>query len=175
MFTINTQCLSHPETILPLPGLWKNCVFHETSPWCQKRLGTAELSRHCYSTGCNCAAAFWLLQGLEGKGRELPSTEGPTLCQPLQKRGKFSSILWVAQMVKDLPAMQETRVRSLGWEDPQEKATATHSSILAWRIPWTEEPGGLQTVGLQRVGHDWATKHTHTHAHTYPMISALLL
>ena len=49
-------------------------------------------------------------------------------------------------MVKDLPAMQETRVRSLGWEDPQEKATATHSSILAWRIPWTEEPSGLQST-----------------------------
>ena len=50
--------------------------------------------------------------------------------------------------------MQETRVRSLGWEDPLEKGTATHSSILAWRIPWTEEPGGLQSMGLQKVGHD---------------------
>ena len=53
--------------------------------------------------------------------------------------------------------MQETWVRSLGWEDPLEKETATHSSILAWRIPWTEEPGGLQSTGLQRVGRDWAT------------------
>ena len=61
-------------------------------------------------------------------------------------------------MVKNLPAMQETRVRSLGWEDPLEKGIATHSSILAWRIPWREEPGGLQSVGFQRVGHDWATK-----------------
>ena len=50
--------------------------------------------------------------------------------------------------------MQETLVSSLGWEDPLEKGTATHSSVLAWRIPWTEEPGGLQSVGLQRVGHD---------------------
>ena len=50
--------------------------------------------------------------------------------------------------------MQETRVPSLGWEDPLEKGMATHSSILAWRIPQTEEPGGLQSVGLQRVGHD---------------------
>ena len=57
-----------------------------------------------------------------------------------------------AQTVKDLPAMQE--VQSLGWEDPLEKEMATHSSILAWRIPWTEEPGGLQSIGLQRVGHD---------------------
>ena len=50
---------------------------------------------------------------------------------------------WVAQMVKNLPAKRETWVRSLGWEDPLEKGMATHSSILAWRIPWTEEPGGL--------------------------------
>jgi len=49
---------------------------------------------------------------------------------------------------------QETRVQSLGWEDPLEKEMATHSSILAWRIPWTEEPGGVQAMGLQRVGHD---------------------
>ena len=56
-----------------------------------------------------------------------------------------------------LPPMWETRVRSLGREDPLEKEMVTHSSILAWRIPWTEEPGGLQSTGLQRVGHDWAT------------------
>ena len=55
----------------------------------------------------------------------------------------------VVQMVKNLPAIQETQVRSLGWDDPLEKEMATHSSILAWRIPWTEEPGGLQSMGLQ--------------------------
>ena len=60
----------------------------------------------------------------------------------------------LAQMVKNLPVMQETRVRSLSWKDPLDKEMATHSSILAWRIPWTEEPGGLQSVGLQRAGHD---------------------
>ena len=60
----------------------------------------------------------------------------------------------VAQMVKNLPAMLETRVQSLGQEDPLEKELATHSSILAWRIPWTEEPGRLQFMGSQRVGHD---------------------
>ena len=54
-----------------------------------------------------------------------------------------------ARMVKNPPAMQETRVRSLGWEDPLEKEMATHSYILSWRIPWTEEPGGLQFEGLQ--------------------------
>ena len=57
-------------------------------------------------------------------------------------------------MVKRLSAMQETQVRSLGWEDPLEKEMAAHSSILAWRIPRMEEPGGLQSMGSQRVGHD---------------------
>ena len=60
----------------------------------------------------------------------------------------------VAQRLKHLPAMRETRVRFLGEEDPLEKEMATHSSILAWRIPWMEEPGGLQSMGSQRVGHD---------------------
>ena len=60
----------------------------------------------------------------------------------------------VAQSVKNLPAVQETPVQSLGWEDPLEKEMATHSSILAWKISWTEEPGGLQSMGSQRVGHD---------------------
>ena len=56
-------------------------------------------------------------------------------------------------MVKNLPAIRQTRVRSLGWEDPLEKEKATHCTILAWRIPQTEEPGGLQSMGSQRVGH----------------------
>ena len=60
----------------------------------------------------------------------------------------------MAQTVKNLPAMQETQVQSLGWEDPLEKGMATHSSILAWRILWIEECGGLQSMGSQRVGHD---------------------
>ena len=60
----------------------------------------------------------------------------------------------VAQMVKRMPAMQETWVQSLGWEDPLEKEMATHSSTLAWKIPWTEEPGRLQSMGLQTVRHN---------------------
>ena len=67
-------------------------------------------------------------------------------------------MLWaslMAQRLKRLPAVQETQVRSLGWEDPLEKEMATHSSILAWEIPWTEEPGGLQSTGSQRVRHDF--------------------
>ena len=57
-------------------------------------------------------------------------------------------------MVKDLPAIWETHIQSLGWEDPLEKGMATDFSILTWRIPWTEEPGGLQSTGSQRLGHD---------------------
>ena len=67
------------------------------------------------------------------------------------------SSLRVAQRLKRLPPMWETWVQSLGQEDPLEKEMATHSSILAWRIPWMEEPGRLQSTGSQRVGHDWAT------------------
>ena len=63
----------------------------------------------------------------------------------------------LAQSVKNLPAVQETWVRSLGQEDPLEKEMATHSSNLAWKISWTEKPGGLQSVGSQRVEHDWVT------------------
>ena len=61
-------------------------------------------------------------------------------------------------VVKNMLTMQETGIRSLGWKDPLEKEMATHSSILAWEIPWTEETGGLQSMGSQRVGHDLATK-----------------
>jgi len=69
----------------------------------------------------------------------------------------FLDIIWtslVAQTVKCLSMMRETRVRFLGWEDPLEKEMAIHSSTIAWKIPWTEEPGRLQSMGSQRVGHD---------------------
>ena len=79
----------------------------------------------------------------------------------MQQNGPWSSSFYlsggaslVAQRLKHLPAMQETWVRSLDWEDPLEEEMATHSSILAWRIPRMEEPGWLQSTGLQRVGHD---------------------
>ena len=64
---------------------------------------------------------------------------------------------WFAQTVKNLPAIQETQLPSLGWEDRLEEVMATHSSILARRIPWTEEPGRLQSIASQRLGHNWAT------------------
>ena len=69
-------------------------------------------------------------------------------------------------MVKNLPAMQEMQVQSLGREVPLEEGMAAHSSILAWRIPRTEEPDGLQSLGLQRVGHDQSDLSIHTHTHS---------
>ena len=81
-------------------------------------------------------------------------------------------------MVKGLPAMQQTWVPSLDWDDPLEKAMATHFSILAWRIPWTEYPGGLQSMGLQRVRYSWVTNtdtytYTHTHTHTHDWVMSI--
>ena len=69
----------------------------------------------------------------------------------------FTKSLYVKLTVKRLPTMQETWVPSLGWEDPLEKETGTHSSALAWKIPWTEESGRLQSMGSQRVGHNCTT------------------
>ena len=68
--------------------------------------------------------------------------------------------------------MQETGVQSLGQEDPLEREMATHSSILAWKIPWIEEPGGIQSMGSQRVGHNWVIEHTHMHTHPLDTDSA---
>ena len=75
---------------------------------------------------------------------------GEEIGYPLQ----YSRASLMAQMVKNPPAVWETWVRSLGWEDSLEEGMATHSSVLPWRIPGTEEPGGLQSMGSQRVGHD---------------------
>ena len=78
------------------------------------------------------------------------SSPGKGIGYPLQ----YSWASLVAQTGKNPSAMQETWLQSLGWEDPLEEGMATHSSILAWKIPWTEEPGGLQSIGSQRVTHD---------------------
>ena len=93
------------------------------------------------STGLN-TALFPCPTSCQGGGGEF--LELTSLCE----------LNLVAQMAKSLPAMQETWVQSLGWEDPLEKEMATHSSIHAWRIPWTERPGGLQSMSSQRVRHD---------------------
>ena len=93
------------------------------------------VASHTWDT---CSGRLWLPYKKLGK-------EGPG-----DREGRFL----VAQIVKNLPAMQEIRVRSLGWEDPVKKEMATHSRILAWWISWTEEPRGLQSTGLQRVWQD---------------------
>ena len=87
----------------------------------------------------------------------------PDLKSQLLKNCEILSVVWAAlvvQMVKNLPATWETWFQSLGWEDPLEEGRAIHSSVPGWRIPWMEEPGGLQSTGSQRVGHDWKTKHS---------------
>ena len=113
---------------------------------------------------CYCAFDIFPLGcgGLFG-GRRMPcGTPGP-LPVTVDRNHSLSltctavrTSLW-AKMVKCLPTMQETQVQSLGWEVPLEKEMATHSSILAWKIPWMEEPGRLQSMGSQRVRHDWET------------------
>ena len=91
----------------------------------------------------------------KGPPREAHSRE---FVPPLQSKRQKEEASLPAQKVKNLPARQETRVQSLNQEDPLEKGMATHSNILAWRIPWKEGPGGLQSMGSQRVRHDGATR-----------------
>ena len=90
---------------------------------------------------------------LDGKLNGHPSIKAFNVC--LASRSSWASL--VAQWVKRLPTVWETRVRPLGREDPLEKEMATHSSTLVWKIPWTEKPGRLQSMGSQRVRYDWAT------------------
>ena len=97
------------------------------------------------STDCPCLSFFTPVP---------PSCLCQSGCDSVSHDFPLSGASLAAQMVKNLPAVREMQVRSLGWEGPLEKGQATHSSILAWRIPWTEEPGGLQSTGSQRVGHD---------------------
>ena len=85
------------------------------------------------------------------------TSKAPAWQTGLQSTWLYKQVAFVAQMVKRLPIMQETWVWSLAWEDPLEKAMATHSSILAWKIPWMEEPGRLHSMWSQRVRHNWAT------------------
>ena len=139
-------------------------VFHgELGPFCWP---AANVAVFCASDGfAECTSQMWWscqdsenYSGLDGQQttKQWPwPFFGPGLA--LGSALELLVAPLVTQKVKNLPAMQETWVWSLGWEDPLEKGMETHSSILAWRIPWTEEPGGLQSRGLQRVGHDWVT------------------
>ena len=122
----------------PQPRFFLECCLHSSKTW--------QLS------GNSFMAQPWLWSG----SFLLPALYdwNITLCSYILQASL------AVQMVKNPPAMQETWVWSLGWEDPLEEGKATHSSVLAWRIPWTEEPDGLQSMGSQRVGHDQATKHS---------------
>ena len=131
------------------PGVWsKSCPL---SWWCQPTISfyVTHFSRPQSFPASESFPMSWLFtSGVQSNGASasvsiLPMNIGAYL---------------MTQMVKNLPVMQGTWVRSLGWEDPLEKGIATHSSILVWRIPWTEEPSGLKPIGSQRVRHDWATK-----------------
>ena len=146
----------------PCSGSW--CLFSSSS-----------------SQTCICHPVAWVMNPRARADSSEPKAVGPagTAGEQASTPCFTADLLWVllanlfissllrwraslvAQMVESLPAKSETRVWSLGQEDPLEKEVATHSSILAWKIPWTEEPGGLRPMGLQRVGHDWATN---THA-----------
>ena len=114
------------------------------TPWTVAYQAPLSMESPGKNTGVGC---YFFLQGIfptQGSNPGLPN------CRQILYH--LSSL--VAQSVKSLSAMQETQVQSLCEEDPLEKEMATHSNILAWRIPWTEEPGGLQSMGSQRVGHD---------------------
>ena len=100
---------------------------------------------------CTALSVVETLRKSRGNSR-LVTTWIWTLCYLLGDNVLVASL--VAQIVKNLSALWETWVRSLGWEDPLEEGMATHSNILPWRIPWTEEPGGLQSTGSQRVGYN---------------------
>ena len=123
----------------------------ETRSW-------SDIPLHIPDSGQNMVVIFIL--GLPDIwGIDVPLTH-PLPEKPAEEHAlhhPFDKLLWVslvAQSLKHLPAMQETWVQSLCWEDSLEKEMATHPSILAWRIPWMEEPGGLQSMGSQGVGHD---------------------
>ena len=138
------------------------------SPWGREELDTTEwlhfhFSLSCIGEGNGNPLQCSCLEDPRDGGAWWAAIYGVAQSRTRLKRLSSSSSKWrlgtslVAQTVKNLPAMQETQFQSLGREDPLEKGMATHSSILALRIPWTEEPGRLQSMWSQRVGHDWVT------------------
>ena len=137
-------------------------------------LWTAKFRTSCVEFLCvkHCSFIYWVLWK--------PSTKflHPYASSAFWAQSAYLPIIrtsLLAQTVKRLPTMWETSVQSLGREDPLEKEMVTHSSILAWEIPWMEEPGGLQFMGSQRVGHDWATSLTHSLTHSLTQSSLTIL
>ena len=142
-----------------LPAVWETWVWS---------LGWEDPLEEGLATHSNILA--WRISWMEEPGR-LQSMASQRVGHdwPQKQQHTYMWSFLAAQMVKSLPAMQETWVSSLGQVDPLEKGMATFSSILTWRIPWTEESGGLQSMGSQRVWHNWMTN-THTHIYTHPHI-----
>ena len=142
---------------------------HGYITWCLKRscVFSSWIASEYKECSCFTIATWSLLWSMKLSS---PLTQGGlkvvlanviTGPEPKSSDGLYFWASLIAQWVKNLPTMQELQemwARSLGWEDPPEKEMATHSSIVAWKIPWTEVPGGLQTMESERVGHDLATK-----------------
>ena len=173
----NYLCLYLPTSLSTyLSPIYLLCIFSILSTaaarWLRKNSHPSYLKRPC-DILLKTQRALWVRESISQFKRDtFPYSKVPsaTPVQMLVLFGRIGGVLlWnrlislsilraslVAQLVKSLPAAQETRVRLLGREDPLEKAMETHSSILVWKIPWTEESNGLQSVGWQRVRHDWA-------------------
>ena len=187
-WTIHTQSMefSRPEywsgKLFPSPGDLPNPGIKPRSPHCRWLLyqlshkgspRTLEWIAYPFSRGSswpsNRTGVSWIAGGFFTNWGIKEKHEGNYNVAYVKLQG-FPS----GSVVKNQPAMQETQetqVQFLDWEDLLEKGMATHTSILAWRIPWTEKPGRLQSIGSQRVGHDWSEwtrvctrTHTHTHA-----------
>ena len=142
------MCLTHPISI----AQWKCPIIKQREA---EREGEELVYRHNLEK--------WAMKRLVQVGfRKGSSCQQHEKLIWLHRNTSFCRPLWCLRWVKNLPVIWETQVQSLGCKDPLEKGMATHSSILAWRIPWTEEPGRLQSRGPQRVKHDWASN-THTH------------
>ena len=125
------------------------------SPYLQAIYNRAEIQVHMGFPGSSAGKELACNAGDPGSIHGSGRSPGEGIGYPLL----YSWASLVAQLVKNPPAMWETWVRPLGWKNPLEEGMATHSSILAWRIPWTKESGELQSAGSQRVGHDWVTEH----------------
>ena len=132
--------------------MFKKIIQHET-----QRLASKTLKKRSCLSFSTFSTSYHLSHFCFPSVCTHPLTWGSCSSTTLKDHNHWNPSHIVAQMVKNPPAMQETCVQSLGWEDPLEKGTANYSSILAWRIPWTEEPSRLQSMGLPRVGHNWAT------------------
>ena len=130
---------------------WK-CIFYVGAGLLIRKAYLQTLGFPGSSAGKESASKVGNLSSIPGLWRFL----GEGIGYPLQ----YSWASLVVQIVKNPPEMQEAWVWYLGWEDPLEEGMTTHCSILAWRIPWTVKPGGLQSMGSQRVGHNWTTRHS---------------